>query len=72
LRTCAGLLDALEAADHGDIAPLVAAFSAAQRKAFVQAFQVNYKESADQAAARFAEWLEDVLVRGLEVWRQGI
>ena len=35
-------------------------------------FQVNYKERSDQAAERFAEWLEDVLVRGLEVWRQGI
>jgi Fic family protein len=35
-------------------------------------FQVNYKEPSDQAAERFAEWLEDVLIRGLEVWRQGI
>lgn len=35
-------------------------------------FQVNYKETADQAAARFAEWLEDALVRGLEMWRRGL
>lgn len=35
-------------------------------------FQVNYKEPPEQVAERFAEWLEDVLVRGLEVWRQGI
>ena len=35
-------------------------------------FQVNYAEPADQAAARFSAWIEEVLVRGLETWRQGL
>ncbi|MCP3959764.1 MAG: Fic family protein [bacterium] len=35
-------------------------------------FQVNYRESPDAATSRFQDWLEDVLVSGLEVWRTGL
>ena len=35
-------------------------------------FQVNYKESVDEAVGRFRDWLEDSLVKGLETWRQGL
>jgi hypothetical protein len=35
-------------------------------------FQVNYKEAPADAESRFVDWLEDVLVRGLESWRQGL
>ena len=35
-------------------------------------FQINYREPADQAATRFDEWLEDAMVKGLEVWRKGL
>jgi Fic family protein len=35
-------------------------------------FQVNYKETVDQVAGRFRDWLEDCLVNGLETWRQGL
>lgn len=35
-------------------------------------FQVNYKEASDQAKERFRNWLEEVLVKGLETWRQGL
>lgn len=35
-------------------------------------FQVNYRESLSQVQARFRQWLEVVLTKGLEVWRQGL
>jgi Fic family protein len=35
-------------------------------------FQINYLESEESAMPRFDEWLEDALVKGLEMWRQGI
>jgi Fic family protein len=35
-------------------------------------FQVNYRESVENARDRFAEWLEEILVRGLEIWRSGL
>ena len=33
-------------------------------------FLINYKESPDAAAARFANWLEDAIVRGLKLWQE--
>lgn len=35
-------------------------------------FQVNYKETPAEAESRFIDWFEDILVRGLETWRQGL
>lgn len=35
-------------------------------------FQVNYREALDDAEARFSEWLEEILVKGLEIWRAGL
>jgi len=35
-------------------------------------FQVNYRDSDDGARSRFAHWLDETLVRGLEAWRQGL
>jgi len=35
-------------------------------------FQINYLESLDAAQARFTDWFEEVLVRGLELWRKGL
>ena len=35
-------------------------------------FQVNYRESPQAAKSRFQDWLEDVLVAGLESWRNGL
>jgi Fic family protein len=35
-------------------------------------FQINYREKEQEALVRFRDWLEDVLVRGLETWRAGI
>ena len=32
-------------------------------------FQINYREDSEDAATRFRDWLEDVLVKGLETWR---
>ena len=32
-------------------------------------FQVNYKESSDEAQARFSDWLEDAIVRGIRFWK---
>jgi hypothetical protein len=34
--------------------------------------QVNYRDTVEAAESRFMNWLEDVLVRGLEMWRQGL
>ena len=34
-------------------------------------FQVNYKEDSDAAARRFAPWLEQALIMGLDQWRRG-
>ena len=34
------------------------------------AFLINYKESRDEAAARFSDWLEDAIVRGLKLWQE--
>lgn len=35
-------------------------------------FQVNYLESEEDARTRFREWLEEVLVKGLEAWRSNL
>jgi Fic family protein len=35
-------------------------------------FQINYRERENDASARFRDWLEDVLVKGLELWRAGL
>lgn len=35
-------------------------------------FQINYREHADAAGERFRYWLEEVLVKGLELWRAGL
>jgi Fic family protein len=35
-------------------------------------FQVNYREARQDAEARFLEWLEEILVKGLEIWRAGL
>jgi Fic family protein len=35
-------------------------------------FQVNYREQSDAAVGRFRTWLEDVVVKGLEIWRGGL
>ncbi len=35
-------------------------------------FQINYLESLPEAEARFRDWLEDILVKGLEIWRRGL
>lgn len=45
----------------GDVTPVADVF-----------FQINYRESLDEAKRRFELWLEDALVRALEVWRQGL
>ncbi|MCY4599323.1 MAG: Fic family protein [Acidobacteria bacterium] len=33
-------------------------------------FLINYKESPEAAAARFSDWLEDAIVRGLKLWQE--
>jgi hypothetical protein len=35
-------------------------------------FQINYLEDPEAAAERFRYWLEEVLVKGLELWRAGL
>jgi len=35
-------------------------------------FQINYREKEEEALGRFRDWLEDILVRGLETWRAGL
>lgn len=35
-------------------------------------FPVNYRETQQQAEIRFRQWLEVVLTKGLEIWRQGL
>ncbi len=35
-------------------------------------FQINYLEPETTVEARFRDWLEDVLVRGLKIWRAGL
>lgn len=35
-------------------------------------FQINYRESQDAAAQRFRSWLEEILVKGLGIWRTGL
>lgn len=35
-------------------------------------FQINYREQPSDAEARFGQWLEDILVRGLEKWRESL
>lgn len=37
-----------------------------------EVFQINYQEDAEQARQRFETWLDEGLVRGLEVWRKGL
>ena len=33
-------------------------------------FQINYKEAPDDAQARFSDWLEGAIVRGLRLWQE--
>lgn len=33
-------------------------------------FQINYKETLEEAAARFSDWPEDAIVRGLKLWQE--
>ena len=33
-------------------------------------FLINYKETLDETAARFSEWLEDAIVRSLKLWQE--
>lgn len=35
-------------------------------------FQINYQENPGDAETRFRDWLEQVLVKGLEIWRAGL
>jgi hypothetical protein len=35
-------------------------------------FQINYREESEAASDRFRYWLEEVLVKGLELWRVGL
>lgn len=35
-------------------------------------FQINYRESQLDATERFRNWMEEVLVKGLEIWRAGL
>ncbi len=35
-------------------------------------FQINYKEPEKSVLERFERWLDEGLVRALEVWRQGL
>lgn len=35
-------------------------------------FQINYRESQDDAVQRFRSWFEEILVKGLEIWRTGL
>jgi len=37
-----------------------------------EVFQINYREDLDQTKDRFEPWLDQGLVRGLEVWRSGL
>lgn len=37
-----------------------------------EVFQINYREDLDQTKDRFERWLDQGLVRGLEVWRSGL
>lgn len=37
-----------------------------------EVFQINYLEAPEAAEDRFSEFLEDVLVKGLEIWRKGL
>lgn len=37
-----------------------------------EVFQINYLESEDEAKQRFIDWLEDILVKGLELWRSSL
>ena len=33
-----------------------------------EVFQINYKEPLAEVEVRFADWLEDAIVRGLKLW----
>jgi Fic family protein len=35
-------------------------------------FQINYREPPESAEQRFVSWLENALVKGLEIWRRGL
>jgi len=37
-----------------------------------EVFQVNYRETESTVRDRFSEWLEEGLVKGLEIWRIGL
>jgi Fic family protein len=37
-----------------------------------EVFQINYQEESGQARARFQRWLDEGLVRALEIWRAGL
>ncbi len=36
-----------------------------------EVFQINYQEDQGHARGRFERWLDEALVRGLEIWRRG-
>ena len=35
-------------------------------------FQVNYKDSPVEAHVRFRRWLEEIITKGLEIWRSDL
>jgi len=35
-------------------------------------FPISYRENREEAGERFRDWLEDVLAKGLEIWRTGL
>ncbi|MBI3800844.1 MAG: hypothetical protein HY268_28185, partial [Deltaproteobacteria bacterium] len=38
----------------------------------LELFQINYREDESNATVRFENWLEEILVKGLELWRQSL
>ena len=56
---------------HGMLAVSAFLYGGSQPVAAVDDFfQINYKEDAGKAAARFQPWLEAAIVKGLALWRQ--
>jgi hypothetical protein len=37
-----------------------------------EVFQINYKESCDEAEQRFSSWLEISLAKAIQMWRSGL
>ncbi len=35
-------------------------------------FQINYRESVESTERRFQRWMEEGLIKGLEIWKKGI